>query len=196
MATSEHVLHTLSQEYKTQVNKLDHTLKQQQDMMLHKSIPKMYQPKVLTPVNPNTSLAEDFNKEYRDLFFKHLERVMTNNKIALEVKKAHLTSILSQVDHYLSSCGKSPDYIAKLYDKFISENQITREVPEKLKKVLPPRYTSPSAAVTVDEATTSDPLSVSQHTQRNRKRKRTKKHPKAVKAPKQDPNLPKCSQSK
>ncbi len=68
--TSEHVLHALSQEYKihlTQVNRLEHTLKQQQNM-LHKSIPKMYQPKVLTPVNPITSLVEDFNKEYRAIF--------------------------------------------------------------------------------------------------------------------------------
>ena len=72
---SEHVLRTLSQEYKThltQVNKLEHTLKQQ-SMMLHKSIPKMYQPKVLTSVNPITSLTEYFNKDYRALFFKHLE---------------------------------------------------------------------------------------------------------------------------
>ena len=134
--TSKHVLHTLSQEYKThltQVNRLEHTLKQQQTMMLHKSIPKMYQPKVLTSINPIASLTEDFNKEYRALFFKHLERVMTNNNIALEVKKARLTNILTQVDHYLSSCGETPNHIAKLYDNFIMENQITREVPE-LKK--------------------------------------------------------------
>lgn len=189
--TSKHVLHTLSQEYKThltQVNRLEHTLKQQQTMMLHKSIPKMYQPKVLTSVNPIASLTEDFNKEYRALFFKHLERVMTNNNIALEVKKARLTNIMTQVDHYLSSCGETPNHIAKLYDNFIMENQITREVPEELKKVLPPGYTSPS--VTVDEASTTNtptPASVSQqHTQCNRKRKSKKKHPKAVKAPKQD----------
>lgn len=188
--TSEHVLHTLSQEYKThlaKVNKLEHTLKQQQSMMLHKSILKMYQPKVLMPVNPIASLSEDFNKEYRALFFKHLERVMTNNNIALEIKKACLTNILSQVDHYLSSCSDTPDHITKLYDNFILENQITREVPDILKKVLPPGYTSPPA--TVDEASTSNPtsqVSVSQHVRHNRKRKSTKKHPKANKAPKQD----------
>ena len=61
---SEHVLRALSQEYKNraQVNKLEHTLQQQQNMMQHKSIPKMYQPKILTPVNPVTSLTEDFDK--------------------------------------------------------------------------------------------------------------------------------------
>lgn len=115
---------------------------------------------------------------------------MTNNKIALEVRKARLTNILSQVDHYLSSCGESPDHIAKLYDNFISENHITRKVPEKLKEVLPPGYTSPPDAITADEASTSNPpsqVSVSQqHAQRNRKRKSAKKHPKAVKTIKQD----------
>ncbi len=103
---------------------------------------------------------------------------MTNNKIALEVRKARLTNILSQVDHYLSSCGESPDHIAKLYDNFISENHITRKVPEKLKEVLPPGYTSPPDAITADEASTSNPpsqVSVSQqHAQRNRKRKSAK----------------------
>lgn len=187
--TSEHVLHTLSQEYKihlAQVNRIKHTLEQQQNMMLHNSIPKMYQPKVLTSVNPIASLTEDFNKEYRALFFKHLERVMTNNNIALEVKKARLANILTQLDHYLSRCGEPPDHIAKLYDNFIMENQIIREVPGELKKVLPPGYTSPQ--ITADEASANPPTqaSVSQHTQYNRKRKSKKKHPKATKSPKQN----------
>lgn len=186
---SEHVLRTLSQEYKThltQVNKLKHTLKQQQSMMLHKSIPKMYQPKVLTSVNPITSLTEDFNKDYRALFFKHLERVMTNNNIALEVKKARLANILIQIDQYLGSCGETPEHIARLYDNFITENQITREVPDELKKVLPPGYTSPPIAA--DEASTNPPMqaSVSSHSQHNHKRKSNKRHPKAIKSPKQD----------
>ena len=189
---SEHVLHALSQEYKThlaQVKRLEHTLKQQQNMMIHKTIPKMYQPKVLTPINPNTSLTEDFNKEYRALFFKHLERVMTNNNIALEVKKARLTNILSQVDHYLLSCDETHDHIARLYDNFIMDNQIRRELPEKLKKVLPPGYTSPP--ITMDETNTNPPAqaSVSQHTQHDRKRKGKQKHPKAIKSPKCDPFL-------
>ena len=189
----EHVLHTLSQEYKTtlaQVKRLEHTLKQQQFMVLHKSIPKMYQPKVLTPVNPITPLTEDFNKEYRTLFFKHLERVMTNNNIALEIKRARLTNILSQIDHYLSSCGETPNNIAKLYDNFITENQIIREVPDELKKVLPRAYTSPPLTFK-NEASTSNPptqgsASKKQSTTHNRKRKNAKKHPKATKTSKQD----------
>ena len=185
---SEHVLCTLSQEYKThltQVNKLEHTLKQQQSMMLHKSIPKMYQPKVLTSVNPTTSLTEDFNKDYRALFFKHLERVMTNN-IALEVRKARLANILIQIDQYLGSCGETPEHIARLYDNFITENQIIREVPAELRKVLPPGYTSPPIAV--HEVSTNPPTqaSVSSHSQNNHKRKSNKRHPKAIKFPNQD----------
>ena len=187
--TSEYVLYTLSQEYKihlAQVNRLEHTLKQQQSMILHKSIPKMYQPKVLTPINPITSLTEDFNKDYQALFFKHLERVMVNNNIALEVKKAHLASILTQVDHHLSKCGETPDRTAKLYDDFVRDNQITREVPTELKKVLPPGHMSPP--ITADAASTSAHASTSftPSSRCNRKRKNTKKHPKTVKVPKQD----------
>ena len=111
---------------------------------------------------------------------------MTNNTIALEVKKARLANILIQIDQYLGSCGEIPEHIARLYGNFITENQITREVPDELKKVLPPGYTSPSIAA--DEASTNPPTqtSVSSHSQHNRKPKSNKRHPKAIKSPEQE----------
>ena len=87
---------------------------------------------------------------------------MTNN-IASKFKKARLANILIQIDQYLGSCGETPEHIARLYDNFMMENQITREVSDELKKVLPPGYTSPPIAV--DEASTNPPMqaSVSSH---------------------------------
>ena len=114
---------------------------------------------------------------------------MTNNNIALQVKKARLANILTQVDHYLSSCGEPPDHIARHYVSFILENQITREVPDELKKVLPPGHTSPPVALDETNANSSTKASVSQPTHHYRKRKSKKKHPKAIKSLKEDPFL-------
>ena len=41
-------------------------------MEMYKTIPREYQPKQLKA--SNTSLTEEFAKEYNQLFFKHLEK--------------------------------------------------------------------------------------------------------------------------
>jgi hypothetical protein len=181
--TPKHVLRLMSEEYQshlTQVKKLEHTIEQHQKMISHKTIPKVYRPQVLNTINHDKSIADDFNKEYEKIFFHHLERVITSNSITLEIQKAHLTSVLSQVDNYLSKLETTPDHIAQLYDNFITENQIVRDIPEKLIKILPRNYTSP--------LTTADcPPPTPQQTQSiKHKRKRTSKHPAATKLAKQN----------
>ena len=184
---TKHVIRELSQEYSSHLSrtkKIEHTLEQQQKMMTYKTIPKMYRPQVLTTVNPIPSITESFNKEFETIFFKHLERVITNNELALEVEKAHLVSVLSQVDHHLTSHNLSPDQRAYIYSRFIQENHINREMPKKLKEALPPEFVNP-------QKETRDPTSnshihqpsTSQH-QIRQNRKRNRKQPKAKKYPK------------
>ena len=72
---SESVLADISKEYqihKVQIQKIEHAIKQHEDMMRYRTISKLYRPRVPTTVNPNESLIADFNKKYEDLFFKHL----------------------------------------------------------------------------------------------------------------------------
>ena len=182
--TIKHVITELSQEYSShfsQTKKIKHTLQQQQKMMTHKTIPKAYRPQVLTTVNHLPSITEQFNKEFETIFFKHLERVITNNNLALEVEKAHLESILSQVDHHLAGHNLSPDQSACLYSRFIQENHIDREIPKKLKEALPPAFVNPLKE-TKDRTSnnnTPQPSTFQHQTQQNRKRSR--KQPKAKK---------------
>ena len=181
--TPEHVLRLMSEEYQNhlmQTKKLEHTIEQHQKMMSHKTIPKIYRPQVFTTINHDKSITDDFNKEYEKIFFQHLERVITSNSITLEIQKAHLTNVLSQVDDYLGKLKTTPDHIAQLYDNFIKENHIVRDIPEELIKILPLDYTNP--------LTTADYLpQTSQQTQRIKcKRKRTGKHPAATKVTKQN----------
>ena len=193
--TPECVLRLISEEYQshlTQIKKLENAIEQQRKMMTHKTIPKAYCPQVLTTINCNKSISEDFSKEFEKLFFQHLERVMTSNSITLEIEKGHLANVLAQADDYLSKLKTTPDHIAQLCDNFNKQNHIVREIPKELEKVLP-QYQSTtinmsSPTPTIDTATTSSPGT---HTQQpahevNRKRKRRNKHPTGRKAAKKD----------
>lgn len=84
-------LQTQSLEYQrhaSHATELRATLEQQLNMEMYKTIPREYQPKQLK-VN-KTSLTEEFTKKYNQLFFKHLEKVITSNQIELQLH-AHLS---------------------------------------------------------------------------------------------------------
>ena len=66
----------------------------------YKTIPKEYVPLTLKTSNP--SLTEEFNSQYNQLFFQHLDKVITNNQIKVEL---HKSSIIVQTEAQLS---KSP----------------------------------------------------------------------------------------
>lgn len=199
----ERVLQLMAEEYHShlnQVKKLESAIEQQRKMMAYKTIPKAYRPQVLTPINHNKSIVEDFNKEFEKVFFQHLERVQTSNNITLEIEKGHLANILSQVDEYLSKLKIPPDHTARLYDNFIRQNHIVREIPKQLAKILPTDHVNPSTTIDLntpslqnldeDPTTTVNPSTYTSPTKQpnksNRKRKKGNKHPAGRKATKQD----------
>ena len=192
----EHVLRLLSEEYQShllQIQKVESTIEQQQKMMSYHTIPKMYRPRVLTTINCNKSIVEDFNKGFEKLFFQHLERVLTSNSITLEIEKGHLERVLSQVDDYLNKLDTTPLHRAQLYDDFIKQNNIIRETPEKLAKLQPHDHMNPPTTNTPtsqDSPTTSGPStptpSVHLSQKNNRKRKHRSKHPTGRKVTKRD----------
>lgn len=188
----EHVLQLLSEEYQShllQIQKVESTIEQQQKMMSHHTIPKMYRPRVLTTINCNKSITEDFNKGFEKLFFQHLERVLTSNSIILEIEKGHLERVLSEVDEYLNKLNITPLHRTQLHDNF----SIIRETPEKLARLqLHDHMNAPTTntPTSQDSPTTSSPSTptptVHPSLKINRKRKHRSKHPTGRKATKPD----------
>ena len=195
MTSPESVLNRISREYQThrvQIQKIEHAIKQQEDMMRYRTIPKLYRPQVLTTVNSNEALVADFNKEYKDLFFKHLERVITNNNITLQIHKARVDNVLSQFDQYLCDLKTPPQHKRELYDSFIKDNRITEESETQLeiRKMLPRALIGPTTSTTT--ASTPPCESPAPHHYQpkpGKKRKTSKPHPKAKKVTKQHPFL-------
>lgn len=97
------ILQTQSIDYQRHLSlatQLTTTLQRQQNMETFKSIPKEHQPRHLKA--SDVSLIQEFKKEYSELFFKHLKKVITNNQIALQLHTPALTSIIIQTEKYLS----------------------------------------------------------------------------------------------
>ena len=73
--------------------------------------------------------------------------MQTSNNITLEIEKGHLANILSQVDKHLSKLKIPPYHTARLYDNFIRQNHIVREIPKQLVKILPTDHVNPSTTI-------------------------------------------------
>ena len=177
---SESVLDDMSKEYqihKVQIQKSNMSSRRHDAMIL-----KLYRPRVPTTVNPNESLIADFNKKYEDLFFKHLERVITNNNITLQIHKARVNNVLSQFDQYLHDLKTTPQHKRQLYDSKTTRSQENL----KVRKILPQTHTSPITSTT--NANTPRCESPSPHhyqPKAGKKRNISKPHPKAKKVTKQ-----------
>lgn len=102
------------------------TLEQQLNMDMYKTIPREYQPKQLKV--SNTSLTDKFAIEYNQLFFKHLEKVITSNQIELQLHTSALTSIIVQTEVYLSKSQLPSIEITSLYQRFLLDNHIENRI--------------------------------------------------------------------
>ena len=118
--------------YQLHLSKRDHAykvLKTQQDMRIHKTIPKKYMPpKTLDVVDLNTTLITDYLSKCHDLFFEHLQAVITQNSITLELEEGRLREIVSFTDVHLAKLVLPSSDIARLHNQFITENNISTHV--------------------------------------------------------------------
>ena len=187
--TPEKTIDSISREYQThlvQVQKLEHALQQQRNMLQYRTIPKLCRPQVLTTVNPNKSLTDNFNRDYEELFFKHLERVMTNNNITLEIHKARVDNALAQFDQYLCNLEVTPQRRLHLYKKFTKNKEIAKEVHLKVERMLPQEPMSQSVSTTKHSSPSQETSAYQKNQSKcGKKRKNSKQHPKAKKITKQ-----------
>ena len=121
------------QRHPSQLAEIKTTVEHQLTIQSFKTIPKQYQPQNHLKAS-NPSLTEEFISEYNHLFFRHLEKVVTNNQIKVELHKATLTNIIIQTETHLSRSSLTLEQVTTLYTKFCQENGITDRAPIPEKK--------------------------------------------------------------
>ena len=89
------------QQHQSTKNRLSKALKFQENIQTFQTIPKRFYPST-TPeiICPSKELAEKFEAEYRKLFSRHLEEVITHNTISLELENARLKEIVQQTEKH------------------------------------------------------------------------------------------------
>lgn len=173
---------------KERIRILESTLKYQKNIKRFKTIPKKYTPTFTLKLAENNDTAlqlqQAFDSEYKTLFYQHLDKVISENTIALEIKKA---KILSQNQHFekllkeeSTSTGKTTTAI---FQDFFTQYQQTAFANEIL--TLNPEKETPSPDTPLQ---TSSPPSLS--TKSPKKRKHPDQTPNNVnKQPKLQPFL-------
>ena len=119
-------------------------------MKTYRVIPRKFKPpSVPTTTNPDTQLTDDFNQKYEELFFNHLDKILMNDSLTLELTKSRIDNILAQTETYLSSLQISPQTLSDLYHQFLSTNHIADHTP------LPVLQTKlPTTITTIDQKIT------------------------------------------
>ena len=114
-------LEHLTKDYQSHLitkNQLATTLQFQQNIRNYKTIPKRYLPPsyldIFSTPTECSPLTTTFKQKYHDLFFKHLEQVITHNTIALELEEAWIRNLLwSMEKHSATSTGPPPPITGK-----------------------------------------------------------------------------------
>ena len=154
-------------------NKLEKAIKFHQQIKITREIPRQFKPKILNPISRAISLQEEFNKEYNELFFKHLDKVITQNQVSKEIEEGALRAIISQTAQELTQLDKPLEEIRHLYYTFIQNNSIPEEkIPAEVKAKLQwsNKETECTATSHTSVVTPDTPIS-SPSASRNKKRK-------------------------
>ena len=115
------------QGHSTRLVDLKLALEHQQTIQSNNIIPKQYQPKQLKTFD--SSLSQEFNRKYNTLFFQQLGQVITSNTIKIKLIECTLMSIVTQTEQYLSRLTLPAQEMCLLYDKSLSDCQISHHTP-------------------------------------------------------------------
>ena len=150
-------------------------------MKMFHTIPRKYKPPtVMTAIQPNSTFTADFEQKYEQLFFDHLDKIITSDSITLELTNAAIQSILAQTETYLASLQAPSQRITQLYQTFLTSNHITDREPlpilqRKLTTNLPTPTPNPPTLSTLS-VSLQPPVSSTNTQPIHKKRKRKFKH--------------------
>ena len=147
MASPEEFLQQQTAQYQhptANKKKVTQLLEHQQNIKTYKTIPKHYfPPSIPKTLTDNPALTREFQEQYEQLFFQHLDKTILSNTITLELENAKLKKILSHTEKHLAVLFIPSDIRAKLYHKFLATNNITNhETSSQLRNKLPSRFTT------------------------------------------------------
>ncbi len=88
---------------------LEKTLKHQKQIHQLQTVPWKYLPRNHLD-NDNSTLQETFNQQFKDLFLKHLDKIITSNTISLEIKTARQRELIqtNETTPIHSVCPSTP----------------------------------------------------------------------------------------
>ncbi len=157
-----------------------------QNLKTYRTIPKRYLP-ASTPqlITESSNLDKEFRQQYENLFFQHLDKVIINNTITLELEKARLQHIILQTEQQLATLTLPAEDIEQLHQQFLGWNNITDHDPlPELRSKLP--IDRPSPKMCPPPVQPSPTSSTPKKQPKATKKRRAQHHPNAKKQ--QKPN--------
>lgn len=150
LSTLEELLQRNSDEYKqhlTTRNRITKALNHQNNIRIFKTVPKRLRPPTTLEVfPPNSDLTKQFEEEFHQLLFCHLNRVITHNTITLELENARLRDIATRTDTLFTTIDAPTETVKQLKTKFYSKNNLTQHINPTPTQQLPQASTPPSPA--------------------------------------------------
>ncbi len=99
------------------IHKLKRALTHQKQLQSTRTIPQKYSPNhYLEVIDDTSTLQNNFNEQFKKLFFKHLDSVITSNTILLEIKQTRLETLTNSTK-LISINTEPPSKMRKLHHK-------------------------------------------------------------------------------
>ena len=140
----------------------------------------MYTPKLLQTTN--NQLTDTFLKEYHTLFFQHLNKVIENSTINLELQSAALNSVIAQAEQELAMSGLDAKVIAEMHHTFTSQNNLQYHTPIPVLQMIINKNKPTASQISVPDVDNTR----KRKRKRHQKRKGQEPHPAAIKHHKSD----------
>ena len=173
----------LYKKHKATCDKARQVIQYHKNIQAFKTIPKQYLPsKNLQIVQPTTTLIREFQTKYEELFFDHLNHVITSNTITLELEEAKLRQIVLYTEKQLAESKEPSSVIADLHHLFITNNSI-------IGRTTYPALLQHITGVSTPPSTSMKASIPPQKPSKKRKHRRYTAHSNPKKRQKQDPQM-------
>ena len=163
----EELLQRNSDEYQqhlTTRNRIAKALHYQNNIRLYLTIPKRLRPTTtLEVIPPNSDLTKQFEEEYHQLFFRHLNLAITHNTTTLELENARLREIVTRTEKLLTTTDAPAETIERLKLEFYRKNNLNQHNASTSKQLTPTTEIPASPPISRN----SEP----KHPKKNKKRK-------------------------